>query len=47
MMNSRVNKKGIATITMGFDIHGKEELNRIIEKLRNVEGVTDIVRTAG
>jgi GTP pyrophosphokinase len=47
MMNSRVNKKGIATITLGFDIHGKEELNRIIEKLRNVEGVTDIVRTAG
>lgn len=47
MMNSRVNKKGIATITLGFDIHGKEELSRITEKLRNVEGVTDIVRATG
>ena len=46
-MNSRVNKKGIATINLGFDIHGKDELNRIVEKLRNIEGVTDIARTAG
>ena len=47
MMNSRVNKKGVATITLGFDIHGKDELNKITEKLRNVEGVTDIVRATG
>ena len=46
-MNSRVNKKGIATISLGFDIHGKDELNRLVEKLRNIEGVTDIARTAG
>ena len=46
-MNSRVNKKGIATINLGFDIHGKDELNRLVEKLRNIEGVTDIARTAG
>ena len=43
-MNSRVNKKGLATINIGFDIHGKEELNRIVDKLRNIEGVTDIAR---
>ena len=46
-MNSRVNKKGIATINLGFDIHGKDELNRLVEKLRNIEGVTAIARTAG
>ena len=46
-MNRRVNKKGIATINLGFDIHGKDELNRLVEKLRNIEGVTDIARTAG
>ena len=46
-MNSRVNKKGIATINLGFDIHGKDELNRLIGKLKNIEGVTDIERAAG
>ena len=46
-MNSRVNKKGIATINLGFDIHGKDELNRLVEKLRNIEGGTDLARTAG
>ena len=46
-MNSRVNKKQVATINLGFDIHGKDELNRIIEKLRNIDGVTDIVRATG
>lgn len=46
-MNCRLNKKQLATISIGFDIHGKDELNRIVEKLRNIEGVTDITRTAG
>ena len=47
MMNSRVNKKGVATITLGFDIHGKEELSKISDKLHKVEEVTDIVRATG
>jgi len=47
MMNSRINKKGIATISMGFDIHGKDELTKIIGKLKNIEGITDIVRASG
>ena len=46
-MNCRLNKKEVATISVGFDIHGKEELNRIIDKLRKIDGVTDITRTAG
>ena len=43
----RTNKQGKATITMTFDIHGVEELNRLTDKLRQIEGVIDIERTAG
>ena len=32
---------------MGFIVRGREELNRLIEKLRQIEGVMDIERTAG
>ena len=46
-MNSRTNKQGKATITMTFDTHGVEELNRLTDKLRQIEGVIDIERTAG
>lgn len=46
-MNVRTSKQGKATIIMTFDIHGIEELNRLIEKLRQIEGVLDIERTAG
>ncbi len=47
MLNSRVNKKDIATISVGFDIHGRDELTRMIEKLKNIAGVTDIARATG
>ena len=46
-MSSRVNKQGKATIVMTFDIHGIEELNKLSDKLRQIEGVLDIERTAG
>ncbi len=46
-MNVRTSKKGTATFDMGFIVHGREELNRVIEKLRQLEGVLDIERTAG
>lgn len=46
-MNVRTSKQGQATIMMTFDIHGIEELNRLIDKLRQIEGVIDIERTAG
>ena len=32
---------------MGLIVKGREQLNLIIKKLRNVEGVLDIERTAG
>ena len=46
-MNVRTSKKGTATLEMGFIVRGREELNRLIEKLRQIEGVMDIERTAG
>ena len=46
-MNVRTSKQGKATIMMAFDIHGIEELNKLTDKLRQIEGVLDIERTAG
>ena len=46
-MNIRTSKKGTATLDMGFIVHSREELNRTIEKLRQIEGVIDIERSAG
>lgn len=46
-MNVRINKQGIATISMGFEINGVEQLKEIIMKLRGVESVLDIERTSG
>ena len=46
-MNVRTSKQGKATIIMTFDIQGIEELNRLTDKLRQIEGVLDIERTAG
>ncbi len=46
-MNVRTSKQGKATMIMTFDIHGKDELNRLTDRLRQIEGVLDIERTAG
>lgn len=46
-MNIRTSKKGTATLDLGFIVHSREELNRIIEKLRQIEGAIDIERTVG
>ena len=46
-MNVRTSKQGKATIIMTFDIHGTEELNRLTDRIRQIEGVLDIQRTAG
>ena len=42
-----MSKQGIATISLSFDVQGKEELNSLIEKIRQVESVIDIERTTG
>jgi len=46
-MNVRTSKKGTATIETGFIVHGREELSKVIEKLRQLECVIDIERTTG
>lgn len=46
-MNVRTSKQGKATIIMTFDIHGKEELKNLTDKLMQIESVIDIERTAG
>ncbi len=46
-INSRTSKQGRATICMTFDIHSIEELNTLVEKVRQVDSVIDIERTTG
>lgn len=46
-MNVRVNKQGKATVSVKFEIRSKEQLNKLIAKIRNVEGIIDIERTTG
>ena len=46
-MNVRTSKKGTATIEMGFIVHGRDELERIVKKLQQLPGILDIERTTG
>ncbi len=46
-MNTRINKQNIYSIEFSFEVSGKEELQRIIDKLSTLVGVIDIERTAG
>ena len=45
-INSRTSKNEIATITMAFQINSTEELNNIISKIRMIDSIIDIERTA-
>ena len=46
-MSSRSAKNGTATLNVSFDVKGRRELNRIIEKLRQLDCVIDVQRTTG
>ena len=46
-INSRTSKQGIATIEVSFNTKGRNEINSLIEKIRQVESVIDIERTTG
>ena len=46
-LNSRTNKQGIATISMSFLIGSKEELTKIVDKIRAIDSIIDVIRTAG
>ncbi len=46
-INSRSSKNGTATVTIGFEVTGKEMLATLVGKLRQIEGVIDVERTMG
>ena len=46
-VSTRTSKQGLATIVLSFEIGGIDDLNHIIKKLRNIESVIDIERSAG
>ncbi len=46
-VHSSTSKQGVATITLAFRTKGKDELNGLVEKLRQVESIIDIERTRG
>ena len=46
-MQSKTSKQGVATIAVSFHVKDKEELAKLIDKIRQVESVLDIERTTG
>ena len=46
-MNTRTSKQGLATLQTTFEIGSRDELNRVIDKIRGIESVLDIERTTG
>lgn len=46
-MNTRTTKQGLATLQTTFEVESREELNRVIDKVRGIESVIDIERTTG
>ena len=45
-MNTKTSKEQIATMNMSFNVSSREELTRVIEKLKTINSVLDIDRTA-
>ncbi|MCR5399528.1 MAG: bifunctional (p)ppGpp synthetase/guanosine-3',5'-bis(diphosphate) 3'-pyrophosphohydrolase [Lachnospiraceae bacterium] len=43
-VNTRVSKQGVCTMMLSFETTGREQLNKVIEKLGTIEGVIDIER---
>ena len=46
-IHSKTSKQGIATIEVSFRTKGREQINRIIEKIKQIESIIDIERTTG
>ena len=46
-IHSNTSKQGIATIELAFNTKGREQLNSLIEKIRQIDSVIDIERTTG
>ncbi|MCR5790898.1 MAG: bifunctional (p)ppGpp synthetase/guanosine-3',5'-bis(diphosphate) 3'-pyrophosphohydrolase [Lachnospiraceae bacterium] len=46
-LNARTSKQGTATVSVSFEVAGKEELNRLIDKLETISEIIDIERAVG
>lgn len=46
-IHSKTSKQGIATIEVAFQTKGREQITRIIEKIKQIDSVIDIERTTG
>ena len=46
-LNVRLNKQGKEPLSVKFQIRSKDQLNKVIDKIRNIEGIIDIERTSG
>lgn len=46
-IHSKTSRQGVATISISFGTKGKDEMNHLITKIRQVESVIDIERTSG
>ena len=46
-IHSKTSKQGIATISIKFGIHGKDQLRALVDKIRQVDGIIDVERPRG
>ncbi len=46
-VNTRISRQGVATVIVDFLTTGVEEISRIMEQIRRIDGVMDIERTTG
>ncbi len=46
-IHSRSSKQGIATIEVSFKTKGREQINKLVESLRQIDNVLEIQRTTG
>lgn len=46
-MLARTSKAGKSTIDISFNVKSKDDLNRLVSKIRNIQGVLDIQRPQG
>ncbi len=46
-INTHISKQDVVTFEISFVVTGRDELNHVIEKLRQISGVIDIERTTG
>ncbi len=46
-INTHTSKQDVVTLDISFVVGGRDELNHVVEKLRQISGIIDIERTTG